>query len=1532
MGIVLAAGPLSITNVDSPDPVATGSQITYTIVVTNTGGAKVDNVVLTDQFNGLVGFGNPPLLDAVSTRGNCTQNNTQVTCSAGSIEGRGTWTVTIRGIVSAAGGTTINNNATVTGTKSAQTYTSSASATTQVTGTQPGGQSPDLTIAKNGPLSAAAGGPLTYTLTVNNTGTATATGIKVTDTLPTGYVIGTVSATSLFTCGVAGQTVTCTGGQVNAGASGTITINGTAPAVASTLTNTAVVDPDDTIDEGVLGDSQDLAERNNTSNTVTTEVSPTPPPPAGPITIAKTRIDAPGGAPVAGGEGVPGQLLYYRVTITNGTLGRADYLTMTDTTQGLQAASLTVLSAVSSGGTTPACTVSAPLATCTMTRLPVNGTMVVEIRGMVVAPAGSTILNNATVTANIKNKGYSATDQVQTIIKPGFDLTITKADTPDPVCASSFPPATGDCTGGLRYDFVLGNSGLSPADDVVVRDPLPPGTSFDAAASSPECSEAGGVVTCIIDVGAESTTAFHIVLVAPASTGTITNTVTVDPGNAVFESDETNNIATQATTVATGIDLTVAKTDAPPGFDPIATSGTQTYTITVDNKGTQDAFDIRVRDTLPAGTIFLSATADNDFTCIHDNSPTAGGVDCTGGDIRGTNWETYQGNGPDSATIVIKVFARPTVGTMINEVRVDPLGAIAEYDETNNVTTETTVVTNGDSTIGAFNELSISKSSSPMDTVATSTPVTYTIIVTNSGTDPAVNVHVRDTLPVGFTLISAADSAPGPLAFLCVSMAGNVVDCNGATIAGGGGSRTLTIVAFSSAVPGSYLNQAIVDPTNVIPEGNETNNAATDGITVNVGAGYIDLTVDKCDAPAGGNPCDTESNQVTPGSDITYWLRVQNLGTNPAFNVVVRDVMPSGTTFVSAQDMTGGSGAFTCVANGGFIDCSGAAIDGTPGDPVPGLPTARDIKIVLRAPLTDNTVLVNQAFVDPGNTIPESNEINNTDVESTTVESRVNLTVDKTGPTSATQSQAATYDITITNEGEDPALGVVMVDPLPVGMIPLTAYTDDPGQNNFSCQVEQNPVNRVTCVGDLDGSDDDLSTLTETVVIHVEVFITATDGTTLDNEACVDPDDVIVEDNELDNCSTASTVVGIPDLAISKSASANVVSNGQTFDYTLVVSNQGDAQTPGAVTVTDDLPSGVSFVSYSATNEFACTHSAGTVTCTDSAGNAPGLLPAESATITITVTVTTSSGPIENTAAVTQVAGENETDNNTDTISTSVGTVGIDLVLTNLGDQPDPVAEGNIVTYRYSVTNAGTAPSGTFDITQEFDDLTGTTPVSATASQGFSCTGPSPLTVTCTGALPAGQTTTVTVVLQTTSASPATLESTITADAGGTVTETNESNNETTETTTVSDAICQNCIDLSVAPILESDDPIDDGDTVTYTVAVGNVGDLSTNTTGSPDVDVQILILGDIEALSDPGSFSETNGFDCSISLEILGAGVIVDCVGELDPGEGTILTVSVVAASAGQTITADASASLTGVDVDPSNNTAATVDTTVNP
>src|SRR3990170_6979538 len=200
------SSPFSITKTDSADPVESGAVLTYTITVVNTASPKVNNVIMTDQVNHLGSLTDPPALPQLSltsTKGNCTQSYFQayylVSCSAGSLRGGESWTVTITGKVTAPSGTTINNTASVTGTRSAQNFTSSTTATTQVANNPPSPLA-DLTVNKAGPSNVVAGSPLLYNLTVNTTGAVNATDIRVVDTLPAGVALTSASGNSLFVC------------------------------------------------------------------------------------------------------------------------------------------------------------------------------------------------------------------------------------------------------------------------------------------------------------------------------------------------------------------------------------------------------------------------------------------------------------------------------------------------------------------------------------------------------------------------------------------------------------------------------------------------------------------------------------------------------------------------------------------------------------------------------------------------------------------------------------------------------------------------------------------------------------------------------------------------------------------------------------------------------------------------------------------------------------------------------------------------------------------------------------------------------------------------------------------------------------------------------------------------------------------------------------------------------------------------------------------------------------------------------------
>ncbi|MFG2639171.1 hypothetical protein ACGFX8_36905 [Streptomyces sp. NPDC048362] len=81
--------------------------------------------------------------------------------------------------------------------------------------------------------------------------------------------------------------------------------------------------------------------------------------------------------------------------------------------------------------------------------------------------------------------------------------------------------------------------------------------------------------------------------------------------------------------------------------------------------------------------------------------------------------------------------------------------------------------------------------------------------------------------------------------------------------------------------------------------------------------------------------------------------------------------------------------------------------------------------------------------------------------------------------------------------------------------------------------------------------------------------------------------------------STAPQPPNPPQLAISKSHSGTF-QQGSTGDYTLTVANTtGAGPTTGAVTVTDSLPAGVTFISATGTG-WTCSQASGTVTCTRS--------------------------------------------------------------------------------------------------------------------------------------------------------------------------------------------------------------------------------------------------------------------------------------------------------------------------------------------
>jgi uncharacterized repeat protein (TIGR01451 family) len=1101
-----AAQPATISVTASSNPVASGTQLTYTINVSNSAdGAVLNDVVLTDQIEGMTG------LILTSSVGTCTQTANLVTCDAGALEGFASWQVTIRGVVTAANGETLHNTATVAGTHASNTFTVSSTVSTLVNNAS-NGPRPDLLVSVQGPAQIGEQQNVTYDLTVNNAGNAHATEITVSNTLPNGFTFQSASGSSLFVCAntpPGSLTITCTGGRVNSGTNATITITARSGNDPGPFQNTSVVDPYNEIAE-----SNDL---NNTGSLVSNKPAP---PPQTNLTITKTDLTD----PIR-----PGDLETYRIRVTNTAATRADSVTIVDGTQGLDAASVTAIT------TKGSCTVSASQVTCTQSnptlRLNSGEWLEITITGRVVATAGSLITNTATVTGNIKNTGVSNTATTTTTVRPGVDLTVVQHS----IFSHSDPPAPDAFRARDSYNYVIavGSSGLDDAVNVVVREPLPAGVLFKGF-SGPgglTCGESNGIVTCtglnvrgVNSSGVPGGTVETIVInvIAPPATGPITATVTVDPTNAIFESDETNNTFTTPTLIVTGIDLTVMKDSEP----VVAPSGTLIYTITVSNIGTQDTTGVVIRDFLPAGTRFREAVdvSNHNFTCALNGT----NVDCVGGILRGTFDHTLP---VDTATIKITLFAPAPPGLIKNQVRVDPDHTIPEIFEDNNINTRATDIQIGGCCM--FHEFTIDKMQVlPASHVAPSGLLEYDVKVTNLGSDVAFGVVVRDFMPAGSTFRFAQDTLPGTGAFSC-TQAGGVITCTGGTLDGttgqtpaaGDSTRTIHIGLFSPAQPGSYLNQALVDPDNTIPEANETNNSDTEVLIVEIGGGgsYIDLKVDSTQSGPlkSGSP-----DSVVPSGMLQYQLRVFNVATAVAFNVNVRDVLPEGVRFRSAVDTNPGDGAFTCSESGGVIECTGGTLDGSNNDTPAAGDTERFIKIDLFAP-TQPGGYTNQALVDPDNVIAENNETDNSDATTTAVSLAgggkyidLAITGDASSDSDPSPGETYHYDIVVNNSGTDVAFNVAVREFLPAGTTFVSAVGDS--GSDFVCDESGGVVD---CLGTLDGSLDQAPNRGPSATITVTLKAPRAHDLQYSNQVRIDPENTMPESDETNNIATENVTV-----------------------------------------------------------------------------------------------------------------------------------------------------------------------------------------------------------------------------------------------------------------------------------------------------------------------------------------------------------------------------------------------------------------------
>jgi len=414
----------------------------------------------------------------------------------------------------------------------------------------------DLTVSKSASADqVVAGEELTYTIRVTNSGPLNATGVRVTDTLPSGMTLISASPSQGSCTGL-----TCNLGTPNAGRTATITlrvrVNSSTP--DGPLTNTVSVGtpvPDDPA--------------NNTASIVTQ---------------IQTRADlavALTGNPDPVLAGTP---LTYTVILTN--VGTSD-------ARNVQAAftlpgGVTLLSAIPSQGT---CGESS----CNLGTLPagVSATVTMQTRVSPSAPEGTVSAQASATSSTPDPNAGNNIDTESTAIRTQADLAITMSDNPDPVLAGNL----------LTYTITLANSGPSDARDVQVTLNLPDGLIMQNLSSSQGTCSGSTCNLAAISPGTTARITATTRVRSDVAQGTSLTTI-AQVTSSTSDPETANNSATATTRVQTQADLAVALTDNP---DPVLAGDLLTYTITLTNTGPSDAQGVWMTPTLPGGVTLLSA-------------------------------------------------------------------------------------------------------------------------------------------------------------------------------------------------------------------------------------------------------------------------------------------------------------------------------------------------------------------------------------------------------------------------------------------------------------------------------------------------------------------------------------------------------------------------------------------------------------------------------------------------------------------------------------------------------------------------------------------------------------------------------------------------------------------------------------------------------------------------------------------------------------------------------------------------------------
>ncbi|HEX4332548.1 MAG TPA: IPTL-CTERM sorting domain-containing protein [Usitatibacter sp.] len=749
-------------------------------------------------------------------------------------------------------------------------------------------------------------------------------------------------------------------------------------------------------------------------------------------------------------------------------------------------------------------------------------------------------------------------------------------------------------------------------------------------------------------------------------------------------------------------------------------------------------------------------------------------------------------------------------------------------------------------------------------TAVAGSTTTYTVTATNHGSQGS---NVLVSFPIAGNWTCAGTSGGTCTA----SGAGNIADLANLPV---GAHVTYTdVVPIPSGQTGTWSNTATLFVPTFVVDSNAANDTANDSDTL---VQQADLSINLTDGVT----------FAVPGQGVSYTITAINSGPSNVIGAHVVDTFPASLT-----------ATWTCASANGATCTAGGS--GNINDTI-NMPSGSIVVYTVTAtisPAATGTLTDVATITAPGG-VTEINSANNSSSDSDTLAPQADVSITVTdGVTTATPGGTVTYTITASNSGPSNAPGAQVVDGFPAAFDSATwtcigaggGTCTASGGGNISDFVNLPAGGSVTytVVGSLNAS------ATGTIANTVTVFL---------------PGGVSDPSPGNNSATDTDTLAPRADLSITVTDGVTNAVAGGSVIYTITAASAGPSTVIGA-TVADTFPA-------SLTVTWTCSAAGGASCAPSGSGNindTVNLLAGGSVTYIVSATISpTASGTLVDTATISAPAGltdptlVNNSATDTDTL------VAVADLSIQVSDGVTTAVPGTTVTYTIAAVNSGPSTVAGATVADVF-------PASITAT--WTCASANG--ATCGAVSGAGNIVdhpnlppnglalyTVTANINPTATGNLVNTATITAPVG--VTDSALGNNSATDTDTLTP---QADLQVNMTDGVTTAVP---GTTVTYTIAVANVGP-----SASPNSTFTDVFPASITAT---WTCVSANGATCTAS----GSGNISEHPNLPPTGIAIYTVTAAIASTATGTLTNTATVAVpTGVtDPNPADNTASDSDT----